>query len=139
MAKSAGGSGDQERIRDAFLDVVGRKVKLARTAAGFTQKQLAEAIGAGSAWVYLLEDGQQNAQLHSIRKVAEALGVPLNSLLPDLPEAQVSTEGSAVLHRTLSDLVVEVAALRKSVDLLRQERGTKTRKPRAGAETTSDI
>ena len=104
---------------------------LARTAAGLTQKQLAESIGAGSAWVYLLEDGQQNAQIHSLRKVAEALGVSWNSLLPDVPgvtDDQVSTVSNAMLHGTLNELVKEFADLRKSVDMLLKERASKARK-----------
>ena len=131
MAKSAGGSNQQERVRDTFLDAVGRKVKLARTAAGLTQKQPAESIGAGSAWVYLLEDGQQNAQIHSLRKVAEALGLSRNSLLPDVPgvtDDQVSTVSNAMLHGTLNELVKEFADLRKSVDMLLKERASKARK-----------
>lgn len=71
------------RVRDAFLDAVGEKIKAARARAGLTQKELAEAVGTGQSWVYAIEDGQQNLQLGSLRRLAQVLGTTVRDLMPD--------------------------------------------------------
>ncbi len=115
MARRSKGMG--EDIRDEFLDDIGRRIKQARVKAELTQKQLAEKIEASASWVYLVEDGQQNAQVHSLRKVAEALGVSVRSLLPDHPgdadEYSTGKDVGETFDLLINDLTRSVGLLHK--------------------------
>ena len=62
--------GEGGRVRDPFLDALGENVKIARIRAKLSPKELAEALGTGQSWVYMVEDGQQNLQLNSLRRLA---------------------------------------------------------------------
>ena len=121
MARRPKDDASTPRERDLFLDDIGARVKAARMRAGLTQKALALKIGSDASWVHLLEDGQQNAQIRSLSKVANALAVTLHALIPSDPAAPGSEAGSAggeiaaavaakldgaisALHATASDL-----------------------------------
>lgn len=56
-------------------------IQRARKAAGLTQSQLAEKIGKGFSTVQKYELGLSNPPVEVLRKIAEALGVPLASLV----------------------------------------------------------
>lgn len=90
MAKEPKGS-ENKRERDPFLDAIGQRIKAARGQAGLHQKQLGAAIGTSQAWVFLVEDGQQNLTIQSLRRVAEALHVSVRSLIPE--EAMFEANG----------------------------------------------
>lgn len=110
---AAGGKG-----RDEFLVAVGHRIKVARTRAGLTQKDLAALLSTAQSWVYLAEDGQQNLQLVSLRRLALALGVEARDLLPDAgggadPDAAREIEAaSAALVRLLAEAVGQAHRLR---------------------------
>lgn len=114
-----------EGERDAFLDEIGGRIKQARVKANLTQKELAEKIEGSASWVYLVEDGQQNAQIHSLRKVAEALGVSLHSLLPnDLTGSQdynTTKEADDAFSIVINDLTRSLGLLHK-LNALRSKR-----------------
>lgn len=113
------------RQRDEFLDGLGERVKAARLKRGLTQKELSTMIGASPSWIHLLEDGQQNAMIHSLRRTADALGVSLHSLLPpssiavsgDEPpgEEEVGAAVLADLNATISTLNNAVGDLNRTV------------------------
>ena len=125
MARRPKASGETERERDEFLDAIGERIKLARVKAGLTQKQLADRIGASASWVYLVEDGQQNAQIHSLRRAAEALGMSLHALLPDDPAAAdgygPSKEADEAFNTVIEDLTRSVGLIHK-LNALRMRR-----------------
>lgn len=56
-------------------------IQRARKAAGLTQAQLAEKIGKGFSTVQKYELGLTNPPIDVVRKIAEALGVPLADLV----------------------------------------------------------
>ncbi len=123
MARRSKGTGEDNR--DEFLDDIGGRIKQARVKADLTQKELAEKIGASPSWVYLVEDGQQNAQIHSLRKVAEALGVSIHSLLPDdardTDEYSTGKEVGETFDVLINDLTRSVGLLHK-LNALRSRR-----------------
>lgn len=125
MAKYLKASERATRGRDEFLDAIGEKIKHARQRANLTQKELAERIGSSPSWVYLAEDGQQNAQIHSLRKVAEALDISIHSLLPDTPnstdEYRTSKEVGETFDTLIDDLTRSVGLLHK-LNTLRTKR-----------------
>ncbi len=123
MARRSKKAGDTER--DEFLDAIGDRIKQARVKAKLTQKELAQKIEASPSWVYLVEDGQQNAQIRSLRKVAEALGVSIHSLLPDDPsgtsEYDTAKEVGETFDTVINDLTRSVGLLHK-LNTLRSKR-----------------
>ena len=115
-----------ETERDEFLDEIGDRIKQARVKAKLTQKDLAEKIGSSPSWIFLIEDGQQNAQINSLRKVAEALGVSIHSLLPSdisigVDDYNVSNEVSETFDTLINDLTRSVGLLHK-LNTLRSKR-----------------
>jgi len=123
MARRSKGTG--EGNRDEFLDDIGDRIKQARVKAKLTQKELAEKVGASPSWVYLVEDGQQNTQIHSLRKVAEALGVSIHSLIPDDPrdtdEYSTGKDVGETFDLLINDLTRSVGLLHK-LNALRSRR-----------------
>lgn len=61
------------------------EVKTSRLRAGMTQAQVAEAAGLTQAAVAMIERGDREPSLASARKLAQALGVSLQSLLVNVP------------------------------------------------------
>lgn len=55
-----------------------------RTAQGLTQQQLGEKIGVGQTLVSYWE--QRGVSVRHVRKVAELTGIPVEELLPRLPD-----------------------------------------------------
>lgn len=65
---------------------LGENIKAARTAKNLTQLALAHAIGYtgddAGAYVSRVESGQQAPRIDTLSRIADALGVPVCSLLP---------------------------------------------------------
>jgi transcriptional regulator with XRE-family HTH domain len=68
---------------DAYLQAVGRRVKVHRVRHGLTQEALAEAAGTDRTTVGHIERGQRAMTLTTLRRVASALDVPAAALLED--------------------------------------------------------
>lgn len=103
---------DPENVeRDELLDAVGHRIKLARQNARLTQKELGAAIGAPQSWIHLMEDGQQNLQLKSLRKIAQALGVSIRDLLPESPESGPEFESSLETNDMFQRLIEKISEL----------------------------
>ena len=107
----------EPRQRDEFLDAIGKKIKQHRVMADLTQKQMAQKLGASSSWVFFMEDGQMNAQIHSLRKVAELFEVPISSLLPDESyfkvDPNLEAETTLAFDSLISDLNSSLATAHK--------------------------
>jgi transcriptional regulator with XRE-family HTH domain len=82
--------------RDEFYAEVGRRVRMAREAAGLTQDALADRVELSRTSVTNIEKGRQKIALHTLCKVASAVGVEPASLLP--PET--GGERRAGCHKT---------------------------------------
>ncbi len=64
------------------------RLKELRTAAGLSQRQLAEASGVPYGQVSMIETGRRSPSVASLRKILEGLGVTLSkSFEPDLPQS----------------------------------------------------
>ena len=114
----------EPRTRDEFLDAIGKKIKQHRLMADLTQKQLAEKLGASSSWVFFMEDGQMNAQIHSLRKVAELFEIPISSLLPDdsyrKADPSLEAEATSALDSLIDGLTSSLATAHKLKELRRK-------------------
>src|SRR5690606_32923333 len=80
MASAASGKPEDEH---AFLEALGRRVRERRDEAHLTRKRLAELSGLSERYLAQLESGDGNISILLIRRVAEALGCPLEQLLAD--------------------------------------------------------
>lgn len=62
----------------------GKRVELARTFKGLSQRELANRIGADNSYISRIESGQRdNPTLQTIRNLADALDVTVEWLLED--------------------------------------------------------
>jgi transcriptional regulator with XRE-family HTH domain len=68
--------------RAEFYAEVGRRVRIAREAAGLTQDALADQVDLSRTSVTNIENGRQKIALHTLCKVASVVGVEPASLLP---------------------------------------------------------
>jgi len=66
----------------AYLEHLGLRVRVLRTARQFTQEQLAERAGLDRTYVSRLERGQHNVTVLVLVQPARALGVPTTAVLP---------------------------------------------------------
>ena len=87
---------DQQIITD-----VGRRVAQSRKDRGFTQEQLAEAIGIEAVTLSRLETGHRALSLSTLASISAALGVGLGDLLDsgrDLPAPEHTPEEVELLR-----------------------------------------
>lgn len=101
--------GEGGRVRDPFLDALGENVKIARIRAKLSPKELAEALGTGQSWVYMVEDGQQNLQLSSLRRLAQVLGTTVRDLIPEEAGPGSGQETAREVHETFERTIVQVS------------------------------
>jgi XRE family aerobic/anaerobic benzoate catabolism transcriptional regulator len=95
-----------------FLTALGDRVRELRARRGMTRKILAKDSGVSERYLAQLETGQGNASLAILRRVARALGVPLESLVADSPEPPVElTHAIEQLRRLGPEQLTEARAL----------------------------
>ena len=74
---------------------IGKLVKAARKAQGWTQTQLADKIGTHQWWVSHLENGRASTELGMVLRALKTLGV---SLTARLPSDSKSHAGKSLIH-----------------------------------------
>ena len=80
---SSHGGDDEPLSTEAFLGVIGRRVRSRRAALHMTRRSLAAASGVSERYLAQLESGQGNMSISLLRKVATALALPLAELVTD--------------------------------------------------------
>jgi XRE family aerobic/anaerobic benzoate catabolism transcriptional regulator len=73
----------QEQQEAAYLSRLGERVRAWRTEHGMTRKALSESSGVSERYLAQLESGQGNISVLLLRKVAKAIGAPIERLLRD--------------------------------------------------------
>ena len=99
-----------------LLAVLGERVRTLRARRGMTRKILARDSGVSERYLALLENGDGNASVLVLAKVAAALHVPVVELLREERTAPPEREAVAALLKRLS-----VAQLKTAHDLLARE------------------
>ena len=105
-----------------ILKVVGEKVRLIRKGQGLSQETLAEKTGLTANYVGLVERGQKQVTLVTLKSIADALGVDIAVLFEGCTvegkksptEAEISALNEAVRTMRLEEL----KAIRKVVELI---------------------
>lgn len=69
-------------------DVVGARVRAARTRSGLSQVKLAQAAGCDPTTVARIERGEVTVSAEIVARIALALGVTTDSLLLEAPEGE---------------------------------------------------
>ena len=108
MVEKSADPPEKEDNRDDFLDGIGERIKLARVKAKLTQKELATLLKTNQSWIYLAEDGQQNMQLNSLKRIANTLGVSVSELIPGSQESMSNIEVSTEIIDTFRKLVSQI-------------------------------
>jgi XRE family aerobic/anaerobic benzoate catabolism transcriptional regulator len=72
-----------------FLGRVGERVRTMRNRRGMSRKLLSKQSGVSQRYLAQLEAGDGNVSIVLLRRVANALGVPLIDLLDDRPDRSV--------------------------------------------------
>lgn len=74
---------DPTERRAATLHSFGRRLRMLREQAGFSQEALADRAAVHRTYVSSVERGQRNISLANIQALADALGVPVEQLFVD--------------------------------------------------------
>lgn len=136
-------------MRPALEQEIGRRLRRLRTMRGLTQKALAAKIEGGIDYSYIgkIERGEQLPSLKVLRRIGEALGVPLGFffqeeepiLLPEELRRILKDEARIALLRQLSQIRRDdLPLLREIISVLELHRRGRGRKGRATAEAGWD-
>lgn len=69
-------------LEDRFLEDLGQRVRTLRGRAGMSRKVLAKVSGISERYIAQLESGKGNVSIVLLRRVANAMGAPLDTLIP---------------------------------------------------------
>ena len=120
--------GGEEAERDELLDAIGHRIKVARVQAQLTPKELADLLKTNPSWIYLAEDGQQNFQISSLRRIAETLNLSLRDLLPEGPEVGPEfdrmKEAREISQTLIAQLTEALGSLHKLNAVIDQRKGS---------------
>jgi XRE family transcriptional regulator, aerobic/anaerobic benzoate catabolism transcriptional regulator len=117
-ASSQSGPADSE-----YLRLLGEALRTARARRGMTRKMLANDSGVSERFLAQLESGTGNASVLILRQISQALGVPLEAMLPKARQQSAELEHAMELLERL-----EPVELGKARELLFQHFGLKNSK-----------
>lgn len=80
---------------------LGERIHLLRTKNGYSQEMLSSAIGVSRQCISHYESGRRVPELHVVFKIAETFGVPVDTLLSNLPKPKKAPQKSS--QRRVSD------------------------------------
>ena len=96
---------------------VGLRIRDARTRAGLSANELAQAMEVTHSFIYLVETGKQNMTLQTLQRVADALNTRISALLPADLTGGISASQLLDIANSLADLA---AMLRTRMEQDRQ-------------------
>jgi XRE family transcriptional regulator, aerobic/anaerobic benzoate catabolism transcriptional regulator len=82
---------------EAYLRLVGERVRLARARRGMSRRSLAKASGVSERYLAEMERGAGNASLLVLRQIADALGIEAATLVSDRPDRPIDL--TLVMHQ----------------------------------------
>ena len=92
----------------------GMRIKLARVEAGLTQKELAEKLYIPYQSINQWERGKRNPKLETLRKIANALGIPLETFIDMSPSVQKESEDTGGINK--AEILSQLKLLRCAAD-----------------------
>ena len=94
---------------------IGENIKKVRKEKGLTQKELGDRLGVKQATISMFEKDQTNIKLTTVIKIANALGVDVDTLLVGSPFGVVDRNGKKVIDVHTS-IIEELETLEKEAD-----------------------
>lgn len=95
-----------------YLELVGKRVRALRSRRGMTRKQLAKDSRVSERYLAQLEGGVGNVSILLLRQIAQALGAPVEELVPEAAEKPVESRMVEQLVNRLSpEEVIEAYAI----------------------------
>lgn len=76
--------------------LIGEAVRAARVQRGMSRKALAAAIGVSPTQIYRIESGRSGANIETLQKIAQTLGVPVSSLLDEGTAVTTKIDNKAI-------------------------------------------
>lgn len=76
------------KVEKEFYNYIGSVIKEHRERAGLTQSELARRVGVTRYSIANIEKGRQGILLHTLRSIADSIGIPIRLLLPSDSEHQ---------------------------------------------------
>jgi len=106
--------------QDEITRAIGGKVREARTAAGLSRKRLAEAADVSERYLNDLEKGEANASVGILARLAEALDIQFQALLPSPRNGAITASPQRPLQASLGELLstLSTAEQRDAVPVL---------------------
>src|SRR5438067_8898846 len=92
------GAVDSADAEQAYLAILGERVREARARRGTTRKTLARDSGVSERYIAQLESGQGNMSILLLRQIASALDTPLESLVMETAEPPELAHAIALLR-----------------------------------------
>lgn len=74
--------------QQATLDAFGAQVRKLRVANGMSQEELAAHAGVHRTYIGMVERGEKNTTLLSMKRIATALGISVAALLESTPDGE---------------------------------------------------
>lgn len=92
----------------------GMRIKLARVEAGLTQTELARKCNVPYQSISQWECGLRNPKLETLRKIANALGIPLETFIDMSPSVQKESEDTGGINK--AEILSQLKLLRYAAD-----------------------
>jgi len=103
----------------------GKQIRNARRRAGLTQKELGEKLNVSQSAIGQFENENSNPNLKTIRKIADALNIPISELVDDWgqfsQEEMLSDWGEAIVDETVQKVFSELECIENSDGTLNDE------------------
>lgn len=104
---------------NSFNTSIGKKIKLARINAKFTQEELAEEIGISARYVSQLERGLAFGSANTIVSLCKALNIDSNFLFDDLIKSKNSTSINDLIDSNFLQSYIQLNTLNKQfIDII---------------------
>lgn len=71
-------------MKDSLLVQLGEKIRAVRLSKGLSQEELAFQANVHRTYIGMVERGEKNVTIRSLKKICDALGVSLSMILGDL-------------------------------------------------------
>jgi transcriptional regulator with XRE-family HTH domain len=70
-----------ENVENEFLKIIGERIRKSRKQVGISQEQLADIASLDRTYIGGIERGERNITILNLKKVADAIGIPLKDIV----------------------------------------------------------
>jgi transcriptional regulator with XRE-family HTH domain len=114
-------------MKNCESEQIGRRIKEARRKLGLTQEELGERAGLHYSYIGQVERGSKIPSLKTLKKIAAALNIGLDTLLEDTPEKEISPQQllarelmATVKNSSPDDIKMFIKIIRQIQDRIRE-------------------